>query len=186
VSITLNDDPEAMMVLPPLDEHVADKIILLRGSVFDFPMPMGTPAEQEAAWGQLRSEVPAYSHWLLNEYMIPDHLTDPRRYIVKTWHHPELKAQLEMLSPESSLLDMIDEAVFPMHAPTWRGTAAELQRLLFSDHRVDSQAKRLLDWNNACGTYLGRLATKRPDRVQEARTATRREYVLREEGSMTQ
>lgn len=180
VSITLNDDAEAMMVLPPLDEHVQDKITLLRGSRFDFPMPMGTTAEQEAAWEQLKAEVPAYSHWLLNEFQIPDRLADPRRYVIQTWHHPELKAQLESLSPESALLDMIDEAVFPLNGPTWRGTAAELQRLLIADYRTESQAKKHLHWTNACGTYLGRLATKVPERVEESRTATRRDYVIHE------
>lgn len=178
VSITLNDDAEAMMVLPPLDEHVADKIIILRGSRFDFPMPMGTSAEQEAAWEQLKAEVQAYSHWLMNEFNIPVTLTDPRRYVIKTWHHPELKAQLEALSPETALLDMIDEVIFPAEGPTWRGTAAELQRLLLGDYRTAVQARRLLDWTNACGTYLGRLATKEPTRVEESRTAARREYVI--------
>ena len=182
VSITLNDDAEAMMILPPLDEHVQDKITLLRGSRFDFPMPMGTSAEQEAAWDQLKAEVPAYSHWLLNEFQIPATFADPRRYVIQTWHHPELKAQLEALSPETVLLDMIDEVVFPLHGPTWRGTAAELQRLLLGDYRTDVQARRLLDWSNACGTYLGRLATKVPDRVEESRTATRRDYIIREAG----
>ena len=32
LSISLNDDPEALLVLPPLDEHLADKIILLKGN----------------------------------------------------------------------------------------------------------------------------------------------------------
>lgn len=184
VSITLNDDAEAMMVLPPLDEHVQDKIILLRGSRFDFPMPMSTSAEQEAAWEQLKAEVPAYSHWLLNDFQIPAALADPRRYVVRTWHHPALRTQLESLSPESTLLDMIDEAIFPKEGPAWRGTAAELQRLLLADYRTEPQARRLLDWPNACGTYLGRLAHKQPDRVEESRTATRRDFIIRELGNM--
>jgi hypothetical protein len=40
-------------------------------------------------------------------------------------------------------------------------------------------ADKLLDhWRNACGTYLGRLAAKCPNRFKETRTATRRSYTI--------
>ena len=71
MTISLNDDPEALLVLPPLDDHIEDKIILLRASRFDLPMPTGTTAERGAFWDQLISELPAYVHWLLNDFEIP-------------------------------------------------------------------------------------------------------------------
>ena len=68
VSITLNDDPEAMMVLPPLDQHIADKIILLRASVFEWPMPMETTAHRTGFHATIVREIPAYLHWLMHAH----------------------------------------------------------------------------------------------------------------------
>jgi len=170
VSITLNDDPEAMMILPPLDDHVADKLIILRASRFDFPMPVSSTAEKVEFRRQLHAEIPAFLHWLMAEYAIPAIYADPRRYNVKTFHHPVLKESLESLSPESDLLDMIDSAL----ADDFRRMeivemkSAELERRLRSFHT--RRAEKILSFRNACGTYLGRLAKKRPERVKSHRT----------------
>jgi len=53
VTITLNDEPEALLVLPPLDEHIADKIILLRASRFTLPMPTDTTELRGKFWQTL-------------------------------------------------------------------------------------------------------------------------------------
>ncbi len=178
LSITLNDDPEAMLVLPPLDDHIADKIILLRASRFEFPMPMDSAEAQARCMETCIAEVPAYLHWLIHEFTIPAALADPRRYGITSWHHPELKVELDNLSPEADLLALIDEVLWRTGAPQWRGTSEELQRILIEDCGVASQARKLLEWRNACGTFLGRLATKPLPRVRDARTATRREFVI--------
>ncbi len=178
LSISLNDDPEAMMVLPPLDDHVADKLILLRASTFPFPMPMDTAEAQERFMEVCKAEVPAYLHWLINDYRIPQNLADPCRYGIVSWHHPELQAGLNNLSPEADLLALVDEVLWELGAPEWRGTTEELQCQLFDSH-VGQQARKLLDWRNACGTYLGRLSTKPNPRVKPDRTATRREYIIK-------
>jgi hypothetical protein len=160
LSITLNDDPEALLVLPPLDEHVADKIILLRASRFDFPLPMDSAAAQGEFMDTCKAEIPAFLNWLLNSFTIPDALAAPRRYGVTSWHHPALKSELDTLSPESDLLALIDEVIWDTSREEWRGTSDEMQRILFDGKQVAPQARRLLDHRNACGTYLSRLATK--------------------------
>jgi hypothetical protein len=38
------------------------------------------------------------------------------------------------------------------------------------------EARQVLSWANACGTYLGRLAKNRPDRVKQERSADRRSW----------
>ena len=178
VSITLNDDPEAMLVLPPLDDHIADKLILLRASRFEFPMPMDSAEAQERCVKACVAEVPAYLHWLIHDFIIPPSLAEPRRYGIVSWHHPELKSDLDNLSPEADLLALIDEVLWDAGSPQWTGTSDELQRTLTEDHGTASRARKLLDWRNACGTYLGRLASKPSPRVKEARSATRREYCI--------
>ena len=179
VSITLNDDPEAMRVLPPLDDHIQDKIILLRGSRFEFPMPMDDTDAQDRLFQQIKSEIPAYLYWLLNEFQIPPSCADSRRYIVATWHHPELKQELENLSPEADLLALVDAVLWQTGDHQWRGTAEELQAELIRDSTTSQAAKKLLEWRQAAGTYLQRLVSKHPERVEDKRTSTKREYLIR-------
>ena len=178
LTITLNDEPEALLVLPPLDEHIADKIILLRGANFDFPMPMDSAKAHETFMATCKAEIPAFLYWLLNSFTIPEALSDRRRYGVISWHHPALKADLDSLSPEADLLALIDEVLWTVTCEEWRGTSKELQRILFDDAQVAPQARRLLEYRNACGTYLGRLTTKPDPRVRETRAASRREYTI--------
>ena len=169
VSITLNDDPEAMMILPPLDEHVADKIILLRASRFPMPMPTGTTEEKAAFLRQITSEIPAFLYWLLN-YQIPENCRDPRRYNVATWHHPSLSSSLHELSPEADLLDLLDKA-FPEGITDH---ATHLEDKLRTYHPV--KADKLFTYRNALPTYLKRLAKKHPYRVEYIRTQSQRKW----------
>ncbi|CAN5842935.1 hypothetical protein BH11VER1_BH11VER1_22950 [soil metagenome] len=180
VSISLNDDPEALLVLPPLDEHIADKIILLRASCFDLPMPTDNTELKDKFWQTLIAEIPHYLHWLINEFVIPDEYSDKKRYVVATWHHPEMKQALERLSPESELLNLIVRALWRTEREEeWKGTADELRTLLLDDSRTKRDAERLIGgWAQACGTYLGRLAKKHPEYVKEARTANKREWII--------
>lgn len=178
VSITLNDEAEAMMILPPLDQHMADKIILLRAGRFDFPLPMNTTVERTAARICLAAEIPAYLHWLLHEWEIPKNLRDPKRYNIATFHHPELAESLDALSPQVELLELLElcyhgklNAGIPVEA-----THSEIEVALRNhDQR---RADRLLSWRNACGSYLGKLAKKYPNRVVHRSDGTRRWWVI--------
>lgn len=183
VSITLNDDPEAMMILPPLDPHMADKIILLRAGTFDFPLPMRTTAERSAAFRQYLAEIPAYLHWLLHEWEIPSHLKDPARYNIATFHHPILAESLDGLSPQAELLELLEscyaeklEAGISIEA-----THSDIEAAL-RNHDA-RRADRLLSWRNACGSYLGKLAKKHPDRVSARSNGTKRWWVIMPEQS---
>src|SRR5262249_18990753 len=53
----------------------------------------------------------------------------------------------------------------------------ELERALF-EAKGQYEARRLLDWNNATGTYLGRLAKKLPQRVRQHRSAQSRTWII--------
>lgn len=177
VTISVNDEPEALLVLPPLDDHVADKIILLRASRFDMPMPTGTTEEKDAFWQAMVAELPAFIDWLLNVYEIPGELNDSRRFVVKTWHHPAVREALECLAPEVELLELVDRAEV-CRAGEWKGTAAELETILTDCTTTRHSALRLLHWRGACGTYLSRLAEKFPNRVEAARTNSQRAWCI--------
>ncbi len=180
MTITLNEEPESLQVLPPLDESLEDKFIILRASKKPMPMPTGTTEQTAAFAATLRQELPAFIHWLMNEFVIPEPLKNDRCGI-RHWHHPELLTAIRELSPHARLLSLIDKELF--HAlkiePQWEGTADELEHVLTGvQSGVRQEAAKLLCWNNACGSFLGRLAKDMPARIESARTPTVRKWVI--------
>lgn len=89
------------------------------------------------------------------------------RFGIATYHNPTLLAALGELQPEVRLLNIIDGSNISVRAGhEWEGPAVELQReLTMRDAKMEHEARQLLSWANACGTYLGRLAKQFPDRV---------------------
>ena len=180
ITISLNDDPERLMVLPPMDEDIADKIMLLNVNKRDMPMPTETSDEQSAFWNALLAELPAFLYYL-DKWTIPDALRS-QRFGIRHYHHPTLLAGLDALSPEQQLLEMIDRCLFTgMTLPeaAWVGMAATLSSTLTEDDcdcRI--QARSLLHSNTACGTYLARLHKKYPDRINPRRINGRTEYTI--------
>ncbi|MBS0657907.1 MAG: ATP-binding protein [Verrucomicrobia bacterium] len=180
VVVTLNDEPEALGVLPPLNEDIHDKLILLRAQRAEMPMPTDTP-ERRAAFGRaLREEMPAFLHYLAASE-IPAALASPR-FGVRHFHHPELAEALADIAPERRLLALIDAALFAgPAADEWEGTALELERLLTGSPvaSIGPEARKLLSWDNACGTYLGRLRRSHPKRFEQKRTNSERIWSIK-------
>lgn len=166
LSITVNDEPENLMVLPPIDESIEDKLILLKATSTPLPMPTGTLEERRAFWAVLLSELPAFVEFLQG-WEIPPHLRG-QRFGVRHFHHPDLLQTLDGLAPETQLLDLIDAELFSTPVPSeWEGKAEDLEKLLIgNDSGSAYAARRLLGFRAACGTYLGRLASKRPERIE--------------------
>lgn len=206
LSISVNDEPENLMILPPISDSeqdsLGDKMILLRAMLADMPMPSQTLEERDAFWKTLVSQLPAFLHSLLN-WEVPEEIRHPR-YGMKTWHHPELLSALDALAPETRLLSLIDEVFFTDYEvnhgscrsigearESWQGTAEELERFLREHGTFGYEAQKLFSWPTACGTYLGRLAKKHPNRVKPDRNSNSRKWILhpqqarREIGSMT-
>lgn len=178
ISITCNDDPESLLVLPPLNEDFADKLILLRASRFDFPDPITSAVEKEKFEAKLRSEIPAFLDFLLNRYELPEKYVDPRRYNVATFHHPVIKECLESLSPEAELMELIDLVLFDgfNDGPVWISASDLENKILASSHH--RRAERIFTYNQSCAKYLHRLSQKLPGRVRKARTAAERGWFL--------
>ena len=176
ISITLNDAPEAMMILPPLNEDIADKIILLRASRFAFPEAIQSGDDKAKFAAMIRSEIPAFLFWLLNIYQIPAEYADPTRYNIATYQHPELKENLESLSPEAELLELIDSidlaAQVPAEQVTDGGvvwiTSQRLEELIRNAN--DRRANQVFTYRQSCAKYLHRLSVKNPARVSKSRT----------------
>jgi hypothetical protein len=160
LTVSVNDDPESLLVLPLIREDLADKIMLFKIEHHDMPMPTSTKEERAAFWNRLMSELP---HWLhrLTQWEIPDKLK-ANRFGVKHYHHPELMDAIEGLSPETKLYDLLKDR-FAHRPEGWRGTASELETLLAGDTASTRyEARKIFTFNHACARYLERLSKKHP------------------------
>lgn len=179
LTISLNDEDENLMVLPPIDESLSDKLILLKARAHEMPMETESFDGRAKFYAKLSEEIPCYLHWLKNSWKIPDDLRC-QRFGIKSWMHPDLLDSIDAMSPEIRLLNLIDDTIFK-DPDVFNGhievTAVELEKQLLASE-WSHEAKRILSWNNACGTYLGRLAQKKPHRVTFTRTDSKRTWTL--------
>ena len=182
---TVNDNIDSLGVLPPIDETLEDKIILLKAESCPMPMPTETPDQREAFRNQIYTEIPALI-FDLTRLEIPAEMVGAR-FGLQHFHHPAIIEALQSLTPEERLLGLIDAVIFHeamlvdtaiVHAPDeWAGTAAALESTLIRSNYAH-EAEKLLSWNNACGTYLGHLAKRHPERVKYKKTNSSRSWII--------
>ena len=167
VTMSLNDEPENLCVMPPMDESIRDKVILLkaeRPSLFESPDWSGDRASD---WAKLMSELPGFLSFL-ESFEIPKDIRC-HRFGVKEYHHPDLLLALGALSSEHHLLELIDSYLFAPPAvelpprTKWEGTAGDLASV-FATGPAAYPARQLFTWYGAAGTYLGRLCKELPQR----------------------
>ena len=181
VIFCLNDSEESLQVLPPLDDGIRDKILLLRASRYTFPFK-GNPTEDEVQ-EVFHKEMPHFLHWLLNVFVIPESVANAR-FGVAGWAHPELAEALSAMDQDTQLLALIDEAadaVFITGAGgVWQGTSTQLHRILLDDGRTASSSRRLLPYAVKTSKLLQRLIKSCPTRVSFRRTGKERTYTILE------
>jgi len=176
LSITLNDEPENLMVLPPMDESLYDKITLLKANYQTMPMSTATPTEKSIFWEKLVSELPAFLHHIIS-WQIPSNMVSQRFGIIH-YHHPDIIEALSELAPEHRLLSLIDGYLFD-GMDKWNGTSEELERQLTnSESKCYREATKLFTFNTACGVYLARLSRRFPTRFVRERTKTANEWQI--------
>ncbi len=177
LSITVNDEPENLMILPPMDESLEDKIILLKAQKGMLPCETETPEGRKRCVEMLISELPAFVAFL-HQWEIPNEWRGGR-YGVREYHHPDLLKTLAELSPESKLAELIDRELFSGElCMPWTGRAADLEHTLTSSDVAGYEARRLLSFNTACGVYLARLANKWPERYERKHTESGNEWTV--------
>lgn len=163
LTISVNEEPENLMVMPPMEDGITDKIIFLKAFRCKMPMPTNTPDQRTAFFAALRAELPAFLYFLA-QWEIPEQLRNERMGIC-AYQNPELLEALNDIQPELQLLAIIDQCLLTDYT-SWTGTAEKLEKQL-TDHDAafNHKAKKLLYFSSACGTYLGRLAKAYPERV---------------------
>lgn len=163
VSITLNDDPASLLVLPQLEHGLRDKLILLHARAFEMPVDTSTETGEEMLWRQLTAELPAFQHHL-DGLNIPEDCRDAR-YGLAAYHNPDLIELMDSATDEMKLLELIDTHLFDSPCSgEWEGLAAELEEKL-RDECGAATVGRLFYHNTACGQLLGELRRRMPNRV---------------------
>lgn len=116
LSITLNDEPDKLRSLPAITGDYGDKVLIFHGRKTPMPMPTGTDAERRAFADQIAAEIPAYLHWLTQEWEIPEELLtyqdgrDATRFGFREYHSPIIRDGLFDETPAGELMTLIDMA----------------------------------------------------------------------------
>lgn len=165
LTISCNSEPENLMIVPPLDTSMQDKI-----SLFLCDRAELAPADQREKNLEMFKELPAF-YGFLEQWRIPESIRqnsdDVKRYGFDRWHHPELRATLESTQDEMRLLEMIDGVLFADGADEpWSGPAHELEERLYASKFAGPAHGLLNKWTGFCGTCLSRLKVKYPHRFE--------------------
>jgi hypothetical protein len=170
-SISINDDPDLLMVLPPLNGSVDDKMMLFKCAYVSESIAFastGGEQDQTKLWNAFVAEVPSIRAWLLTYCKrVPKRWRDNRFGIV-AYHHPELKKELAAFTSEIRLLNILDEAFFDGDGPheDKEGKAMALENEL-KKSPGGGEADKLLRYANQFASLLGKLNKIMPERVSK-------------------
>lgn len=163
IVIAVNDQPESLMVLPPLSKDLADKLMILKCS-----KALELSDEEFDEWQvSVDRELPAFLHHIERFEIRPENADG--RCGVRSFMHPEVVDAISELSPEHQLRNLIDAlAASGGISLPWEGTASALKALLCAQSAATRfDAERLLGgWPAACGVYLGRLGSKGVEKIK--------------------
>jgi hypothetical protein len=182
LSVSVNDEPEDLMILPPVTESLEDKMIILKAASHPMPMPTLTNEDRERFLATLRAELPHFIHFLLH-WDIPEPMRS-QRYGVTHYHNSKILQALGELAPEVRMLEILDAVLFDSPSPdAWQGSAIELERKLTGDSsKLRREADKLFHFSNSCGTYLGRLQKQFPDRFELRHTRKGNQWTIEPAG----
>jgi len=195
ITMTLNDDPEYLAAVPPLDESVKDKVMLLKATPAPFLVgPVWMAMNRIERLDLINRQLPGYIAYLSLLPPVVAELRNARTGIV-SYHNVELANLISSISSEHALLDAIDRRLFEESSRFtkdgyWEGTGSALEAALYASANSCSGEKRILDrifsFHGAGGTLLNRLSkSKELNRVTRKsvrgshiyRVSTDRKYV---------
>jgi hypothetical protein len=163
LSISVNDEAENLVMLPPLEESIEDKIMLLKVDQAIMPMKSDSPRSRVEFWDAVRAEIPSFLHFIEN-YVVPDELQESR-FGIKAFQHPDLVEILKEMTHEIRLMALMEIIVIPDNG-SWKGSLEELETALLEDSTYKRQIEKLLYYPTALMTYLRRLHKSAPERVR--------------------
>ena len=159
IIIAVNDEPEHLQVLPAFDDSVADKISLFSCE----QAKLGGLDDRDQIATAIKTELPAFCAFLDSTEHPPELMN--ARTGAAAWQNPSVLESLQSIAPEERLRELLAQCTPITDMITsrgfWRGTSAEIERLLADNDVTRNTARSLLSWPAACGVYLGRLESGR-------------------------
>jgi hypothetical protein len=112
VSVSVNDSPDALRVIPVNDPTLKDKMNVLKIYPDATKELVNVLGGQEAFANAIREELPAYLYWLLNTFEISEGLRDTR-FGMKAYQNPEIVEAVEETAPHVHLLEYMRTNLYP-------------------------------------------------------------------------
>jgi hypothetical protein len=175
LSISVNDEAENLVMLPPLEESIEDKIMLLKVDQAIMPMKSDSPRCRVEFWDGIRAEIPSFAKFI-EEYVVPEELQESR-FGIKAFQHPELVEILKEMTHETRLMALMEIIVIPDNG-SWKGTLEELETALLEDSTYKRQIEKLLYYPTALLTYIRRLQKSMPERVSHHKAGGKNQWEL--------
>jgi len=175
LSISVNDEAENLVMLPPLEDSIEDKIMLLKVEQAVMPMKSDSPRCRVEFWDGIRAEIPSFAKFI-EEYVIPEELQESR-FGIKAFQHPDLVEILKEMTHETRLMALMEIIVIPDNG-SWKGTLEELETALLEDSTFKRQIEKLLYYPTALLTYLRRLQKSMPERVRHYKSSGKNQWEL--------
>lgn len=135
LSVTMNEDPESMRMLPDLDINNRDKVIILRCSptIIDFPEDVQTIIAQEMA---------AFCRYIY-DFKIPPECKGSARFGVSSYIDPHLRSESDYSSMTYATVEILNEwreSYFTANpsATEWFGTITRMVKELCEEFSESS------------------------------------------------
>jgi hypothetical protein len=112
MSMSLNDQPEDLEILLPIDKGLEDKITLLKTNEGAVPSLVERMGGKEAFKTKLKADMPAFLYHMIYEYEVPEEIRERKgefRMGVRGYQNPELTKELNGTAPEYQLLEALQD-----------------------------------------------------------------------------
>jgi len=155
VVVTMNDDPDSLQMLPDLQQHLIDKLIVLRVKKPPFPFP--TNKEIEAT---INLELPHLLQWLV-DWNPPKELIGENRFGVRSFVETDIKTEALGSTPDECFLELVraffyEYAAANPEATTWTGTPTDMVKALLECEAIPNDLVRVYT-ARAAGFILKKL-----------------------------
>ena len=170
LSMSLNDSPDDLSLLPDPVADFTEKTIMLATA-----RPAYLPAsddEREAWRNALAQEMPAFLHYILNVFTLPDAYRGGR-FGVRSYENPGIRQQLEDAAPWAQMWEVLEEIEPWKNGPGgafWKGKLHEIEALLTDAPDGNGEAMERLLKKNSLAYLLNHVKAEKPGRVDKTRT----------------
>lgn len=172
LTLSTNDDSDNLGVLPNLDDSMRDKLIIVRCGVAEMSL------DYQENLARFVGELPAWVHFLLNDFRIPEEIQD-RRFGVTAWCHPEIEKELADFDPLERFQEILEKVLFgDGDSSPQRLSAAEIHAQMVNHSIYGHLARQILPASSISGRFLSSLVKKKPDRYEKRESKGRVTYLI--------